>query len=56
VYSVGALTGLLGSTTILDLVSDPMSLLSCLCHSEDLLQPRREGDCVLAIWDSLPLH
>jgi hypothetical protein len=34
----------------------PLPLLSCLCHSEDLLQPRREGECVLAIWDSLPLH
>jgi hypothetical protein len=34
----------------------PLPLLSCLCHSEDLLQPRREGECGLAIWDSLPLH
>jgi hypothetical protein len=34
----------------------PLPLLSCLCHSEDLLQLRREGECVLAIWDSLPLH
>jgi hypothetical protein len=34
----------------------PMCLLSCLCHSEDLLQPRRGGECLLAIWDSLPLY
>jgi hypothetical protein len=25
----------------------PLHLLSYLCHSEDLQQPRREGDCVL---------
>jgi hypothetical protein len=28
---------------------------AALCHSEDPLQPRREGECVLANWDSLPL-
>jgi hypothetical protein len=33
----------------------PLPLLSYLCHSKDLLQPTREGECVLAIWDSLPL-
>jgi hypothetical protein len=30
----------------------PLRLLSCLCHSEDLQQPRREGVSVLLIWDS----
>jgi hypothetical protein len=35
-----------------------MTLLPLLsfCHSEELPQQRREGECVLAIWDSLPLH
>jgi hypothetical protein len=33
----------------------PLPLLSCLYHSEDPLQQRREGECVLAIWNSLPL-
>jgi hypothetical protein len=92
VYSVGAMSVFLGSTAILDAISDrmirrfaegdhrfirryyffrkpfltaslpcqaykydPLPLLSWLCHSEDPLQPRREGECVLAIWDSLPL-